>query len=137
MTIHFNANLRPLLGEHVGMLHWVMDPEVSGFIIGYDLSDNQVLICNFDVQPPSITLSHVNSTNIQNLSPVQETPCRFMGRDTLPKNLNRRNRSIYPFRCPEFPTLDFQQESCKKLWDWKCIPVSANDFIVRPIQRVP
>jgi hypothetical protein len=49
MTIHFNANLRPLLGEHVGMLHWIMDPEVSGFIIGYDLSDNQVLICNFDV----------------------------------------------------------------------------------------
>lgn len=48
MTIHFNANLRSLLGEHVGMLHWVMDPEVSGFIIGYDLSDNQVLICNFD-----------------------------------------------------------------------------------------
>ena len=50
MTIHFNANLRPLLGEHVGMLHWVMDPEVSGFIIGYDLGDNQVLICNFDVR---------------------------------------------------------------------------------------
>jgi hypothetical protein len=31
------------------MLHWVMDPETSGFIIGYDLSGNQVLICNFDV----------------------------------------------------------------------------------------
>ncbi|RDW65001.1 hypothetical protein BP6252_10652 [Coleophoma cylindrospora] len=48
MTIHFNANLRPVIGEKLGMLHWVMDPEVSGFIIGYDLGDNQVLICNFD-----------------------------------------------------------------------------------------
>ncbi|CZR64181.1 uncharacterized protein PAC_14078 [Phialocephala subalpina] len=48
MTIHFNADLRSVLGEQVGMLHWVMDPEVSGFIIGYDLDGNQVLICNFD-----------------------------------------------------------------------------------------
>lgn len=49
MTIHFNADLRPILQEQVGMLHWVMDPLVSGFIIAYDLSGNQVLICNFDV----------------------------------------------------------------------------------------
>jgi hypothetical protein len=49
MTIHFNADLRPVVGDRVGMLHWVMDPETSGFIIGYDLSGNQVLICNFDV----------------------------------------------------------------------------------------
>ncbi|KAJ5683239.1 hypothetical protein N7462_006404 [Penicillium macrosclerotiorum] len=48
MTIHFNANLMPVLKERVGMLHWVMDPMVSGFIIGYDLTGNQVLICNFD-----------------------------------------------------------------------------------------
>ncbi|PMD30074.1 3-propionate hydroxylase [Hyaloscypha variabilis F] len=48
MTIHFNADLRPVIGTQVGMLHWIMDPEVSGFIIGYDLSGNQVLICNFD-----------------------------------------------------------------------------------------
>ncbi|RHZ55176.1 uncharacterized protein CDV56_107902 [Aspergillus thermomutatus] len=50
MTIHFNADLRPVVGDRVGMLHWVMDPEVSGFIIGYDLSGNQVLICNFDAE---------------------------------------------------------------------------------------
>ncbi|KAL2817900.1 FAD binding domain-containing protein [Aspergillus cavernicola] len=48
MTIHFNADLRPVVSDRVGMLHWVMDPETSGFIIGYDLSGNQVLICNFD-----------------------------------------------------------------------------------------
>lgn len=50
MTIHFKANLREVVGKRVGMLHWVMDPDVSGFIIGYDLGGNQVLICNFDSQ---------------------------------------------------------------------------------------
>jgi hypothetical protein len=49
MTIHFNANLRPVVGERVGMLHWVADPAVSGFIIAYDLGGNQVLICNINV----------------------------------------------------------------------------------------
>lgn len=49
MTIHFNANLRPIVGERVGMLHWIMDPEASGFIIAYDLSGDSVLISNFDV----------------------------------------------------------------------------------------
>ena len=49
MTIHFNADLRPVVGDRVGMLHWVADPAVSGFIIAYDLGGNQVLICNFDV----------------------------------------------------------------------------------------
>lgn len=49
MTIHFNADLNPVIKEQVGMLHWIMDPLVSGFIIAYDLSGNQVLICNFDV----------------------------------------------------------------------------------------
>jgi 2-polyprenyl-6-methoxyphenol hydroxylase-like FAD-dependent oxidoreductase len=48
MTIHFNANLRPLVGKRVGMLHWIMDPVAAGFIIGYDLDGNQVLISNFD-----------------------------------------------------------------------------------------
>ena len=48
MTIHFNANLRPVVGRRVGMLHWIMDPVAAGFIIGYDLNGNQVLISNFD-----------------------------------------------------------------------------------------
>lgn len=48
MTIHFNANLRPIVGQRVGMLHWFTDPACSGFIIAYDLSGNQVLISNFD-----------------------------------------------------------------------------------------
>lgn len=48
MTIHFSADLRPIVGERVGMLHWLFDPIASGFIIAYDLSDNAVLISNFD-----------------------------------------------------------------------------------------
>ena len=58
MTIHINADLRPVVGKQVGMLHWIMDPEVSGFIIGYDLDGNQVLICNFDVRCPTFFDSH-------------------------------------------------------------------------------
>ena len=49
MAIHINADISPVIKERVGMLYWAIDPEVSGFIIGYDLSRNQVLICNFDV----------------------------------------------------------------------------------------
>ena len=50
MTIHFNADLRPVVGERVGMLHWIMDPRGAGFIIGYDLGGNQVHISNYDVR---------------------------------------------------------------------------------------
>lgn len=56
MTIHINADLRPVVKDRVGMLHWVMDPEVSGFIIGYDLSGNQVLICNVNVSVQALLL---------------------------------------------------------------------------------
>lgn len=54
MTIHFSADLRPIVGSRVGMLHWNADPGCSGFIIAYDLSGNQVLISNFDAsrRPP-------------------------------------------------------------------------------------
>ncbi|KAK7433616.1 FAD binding domain-containing protein [Colletotrichum acutatum] len=48
MTIHFNANLRPIVKNGVGMLHWIADPACSGFIIAYDIDGNQVLISNFD-----------------------------------------------------------------------------------------
>ncbi|KIV80785.1 hypothetical protein PV11_08261 [Exophiala sideris] len=48
MTIHFQCDLRPILGDREGMLHWILDPETSGFIINYDPAGNQVLICNFD-----------------------------------------------------------------------------------------
>lgn len=72
MTIHFNADLRPVLGQdRLGMLHWVMDPLVSGFLIGYDLSENQVLICNFDV-----CCNKFVSCDHTYCFPVQETSSR-------------------------------------------------------------
>lgn len=48
MTIHFSANLRPVVGDRVGMLYWIMDPIAAGFIIGYDLGDTQVHISEVD-----------------------------------------------------------------------------------------
>ncbi|OQD79883.1 hypothetical protein PENANT_c042G04905 [Penicillium antarcticum] len=50
MTIHFNANLRPAVGDRVGMLFWIIDPISAGFIIGYDLDGNQVHISQVDVE---------------------------------------------------------------------------------------
>ncbi|KAK6206459.1 hypothetical protein LQW54_007752 [Pestalotiopsis sp. IQ-011] len=41
MTIHFSADMRPVVKERVGMLHWITDPACSGFIIAYDLSGTQ------------------------------------------------------------------------------------------------
>ncbi|EMR63979.1 putative -dichlorophenol 6-monooxygenase protein [Eutypa lata UCREL1] len=48
MTIHFHADLRPVVKERVGMLHWIADPACSGFIIAYELGANHVLISNCD-----------------------------------------------------------------------------------------
>lgn len=50
MTIHFKAKLRPVVGDRVGMLFWIMDPIAAGFIIGYDLDGNQVHISQVDVK---------------------------------------------------------------------------------------
>ncbi|KAI8670217.1 hypothetical protein NCS55_00766800 [Fusarium keratoplasticum] len=44
----WQANLRPVVSERTGMLHWITDPACSGFIIAYDLDANHVLISNFD-----------------------------------------------------------------------------------------
>lgn len=48
MTIHFNADLRRVVGKNTGMLHWILDPEARGFIIAYDIEENHVLIHNID-----------------------------------------------------------------------------------------
>lgn len=48
MTIHFSANLRPVVGDRVGMLYWIIDPIAAGFIIGYDLGATQVHISEVD-----------------------------------------------------------------------------------------
>ena len=57
MTIHFKANLRPVVKDRVGMLHWITDPACSGFIIAYELEATHVLISNFDVRACSEALT--------------------------------------------------------------------------------
>jgi 2-polyprenyl-6-methoxyphenol hydroxylase-like FAD-dependent oxidoreductase len=49
MTIHFNADLRSVVKERVGMLYWILDPAAAGFIIGYNLDGNQVHISQVEV----------------------------------------------------------------------------------------
>lgn len=79
MTIHFRADLRPVLGPNVGMLHWMLDPAVSGFIIGYDLGGNEVLISNFDVSVPVSVLRGSILTG----STAEEAPGRSVDRGRL------------------------------------------------------
>lgn len=50
MTIHLNANLRPVVGDQVGMLYWIIDPMAAGFIIAYDLDGTQVHISQVDAK---------------------------------------------------------------------------------------
>jgi len=49
MSIHFKANLRPVVKDRTGILYWVMNPLGSGVIIAHDLSENLVMLHNFDV----------------------------------------------------------------------------------------
>lgn len=54
MTIHFQADLRPVVRDRVGMLFWIMDPIAAGFIIGYDLDGTQVHISQVDLNQQPI-----------------------------------------------------------------------------------
>ena len=49
MSLHFSANLHPVVGDRKGMLYWIMDPAVQGVVIAYDLAGNQVLLHQYDV----------------------------------------------------------------------------------------
>jgi hypothetical protein len=90
MTIHFNANLRPLVGERVGMLHWIMDPLAAGFIIAYDLSGNAVLISNFDVggYPGGLVNCHGLTENTG-----RQIPSLHLERGPLQKSSLQRHRA--------------------------------------------
>lgn len=54
MTIHFNANLRSVVGDRTGMLFWIVDPNAAGFIIGYDIDGTQVHISQVDTNKQPI-----------------------------------------------------------------------------------
>lgn len=55
MTINLNTNLRFVVGDRPGMLHWIMDPEVFGFTIGYSLGDNLVESWNEELCRKTVT----------------------------------------------------------------------------------
>lgn len=50
MSLHFSANLYPVVKERTAMLYWIMDPAVQGVVIAYDLGGNQVLLHQYDVR---------------------------------------------------------------------------------------
>ncbi|EMC96067.1 hypothetical protein BAUCODRAFT_148901 [Baudoinia panamericana UAMH 10762] len=94
MTIHFGADLRPVLGDHVGMLHWIADPAVSGFIIGYDLAGEEVLICNVNTDKhPVATWTADFARSIVTTAIGHDTP--FELRSVRPWVLSRKVANQY------------------------------------------
>lgn len=49
MSLHFSADLYPVVKDRTAMLYWIMDPAVQGVVIAYDLGGNQVLLHQYDV----------------------------------------------------------------------------------------
>ncbi|KAJ5086585.1 Monooxygenase FAD-binding [Penicillium alfredii] len=84
MTIHFNANLRPVVGDRVGMLFWIMDPIAAGFIIGYDLDGTQVHISQVDVTQ-------------QPIESWSDEMCRTKIRDAIGKDIPFDILSVRPW----------------------------------------
>jgi len=48
VMIHFEANLRSLLGDHPGVLHWVADPACSGAFVAHDIDRDWVFMHSWD-----------------------------------------------------------------------------------------
>ena len=48
LMIHFGANLREMVRDRPGVLHFVMDPEASGAFIAHDIDREWVYMHNFD-----------------------------------------------------------------------------------------
>lgn len=48
VAIHFLADLRPYVADRLGVLHFVMDPEVAGTFIAHDLDHEWVFMITYD-----------------------------------------------------------------------------------------
>ncbi|MEN9643586.1 MAG: 2,4-dichlorophenol 6-monooxygenase [Actinomycetota bacterium] len=48
VAIHFRAGLRQHIADRLGVLHFVMDPEVAGTFIGHDIDHEWVFMVAFD-----------------------------------------------------------------------------------------
>ena len=54
VAIQLGMALRPLLGEHPGVLHFVLDPSTNGTFVAHDLDDEAVLMVSYDPSEESI-----------------------------------------------------------------------------------
>jgi 2-polyprenyl-6-methoxyphenol hydroxylase-like FAD-dependent oxidoreductase len=48
IMIHFEANLRPLVGERLGVLYWTTDPDATGTFVAHDVDSTWVYMHPFD-----------------------------------------------------------------------------------------
>lgn len=48
VAIHFGADLRPVVRERPGVLHFVLDPAISGVFIAHDIDHEWVFMFSFD-----------------------------------------------------------------------------------------
>ncbi|MEZ5340693.1 MAG: FAD-dependent monooxygenase [Acidimicrobiales bacterium] len=48
IAIHFNADLRAMLTDRLGVLHFVMDPEASGVFIAHDIDRDWVFMTTYN-----------------------------------------------------------------------------------------
>ncbi len=48
VTIHAQANLRPLVGDRPATLYWLVDPECEGVFVAHDLDDTWVFMHSWD-----------------------------------------------------------------------------------------
>lgn len=54
VAIHFRGNLRSHVGDRVGALHFVMDPEANGTFIAHDIDNESVFMTGFNPDAESI-----------------------------------------------------------------------------------
>lgn len=53
IAVHFHADLRSLIANRLGVLHFVMDPEVSGTFISHDIDREWVFMTSYDATTES------------------------------------------------------------------------------------
>jgi 2,4-dichlorophenol 6-monooxygenase len=48
VAVHFGADLREMVGDRLGVLHFVLDPAVSGVFVAHDIDREWVFMTSFD-----------------------------------------------------------------------------------------
>ena len=54
LTIHFAANLREIVAERPGMLHFILDPEAAGVFVAHDIESDWVFMHAIDPSTESV-----------------------------------------------------------------------------------